>query len=253
MQCVILAGGLGTRMRPLTTRVPKTLIPVADTPFAHYQLAWLARHGVTEVVYSIAVLGEMIREYVGDGSRWGLAVSYVEDGKELAGTGGALRRVHDAGLLHDRFLVLYGDSFLPFDFRQLAEAFANQARPAMMAVFRNQGRFDTGNVDYGDGVVRLYSKNSRGATLPEMRYIDYGVSALRASVVREMVAAGEKKDLADIYHRLSRDNRLAGWEAVERFYEIGSPVGLRDLEGWVAEHPVDSWANLSSCSTATAS
>src|SRR5260370_30969594 len=92
MQCVILAGGLGTRMRPLTTRVPKALIPVADTPFAHYQLAWLARHGVTEVVYSIAVLGEMIREDVGDGNRWGLAVSYVEDGKEPAGTGGAQPR-----------------------------------------------------------------------------------------------------------------------------------------------------------------
>ncbi len=252
MQCVILAGGLGTRMRPLTTRVPKTLIPVADTPFAHYQLAWLARHGVTEVVYSIAVLGEMIRDYVGDGNRWGLAVSYVEDGKELAGTAGALRRVHDAGLLQDRFLVLYGDSFLPFDFRHLANAFAGQSRPAMMTVFRNQGHFDTGNVDYADGVVRLYQKAVRGTTPANLHYIDYGVSALRASVVTEMVAKGEKKDLADIYHLLSLDNRLAGWQVGERFYEIGSPVGLKDFEGWVVEHPVQSWANLSSCSTATA-
>jgi NDP-sugar pyrophosphorylase family protein len=253
MRCVILAGGLGTRMRPLTTTVPKALLPVADTPFAHYQLTWLARHGVTEVVYSIAVLGGMIRDYVGDGRRWGLSVSYVEDGKELAGTGGALRRVHDAGLLGDWFLVLYGDSFLPFDFRQLGAAFVRQTRPAMMAVFRNQGRFDTGNVRYADGVVSLYRKGKQGETPADLHYIDYGVSALRSSVVAEMTRPGAKADLADIYHRLSLDSCLAGWEVGQRFYEIGSPAGLRDFEGWVAEHPVDTWASHSSCWTATAS
>src|SRR5215468_5087031 len=99
MQCVILAGGLGTRMRPLTESVPKTLLPVSGTPFAHYQLSWLARHGVREVVYCVAVLGEQVRAYVGDGSPWGLAVRYAEDGDELRGTGGALRRALDAGLL----------------------------------------------------------------------------------------------------------------------------------------------------------
>jgi NDP-sugar pyrophosphorylase family protein len=244
MQCVILAGGLGTRMRPLTSRVPKTLIPVADTPFAHYQLSWLARHGVTEVVYSIAVLGEMIRDYVGNGRAWGLSVNYIEDGKELVGTGGALRRVYDAGLLHERFLMLYGDSFLPFDFRHLALAFDHQARPAMMAVYRNQGRFDTGNVQYADGTVRLYRKAGQGPTPPDLHYIDYGVSAMQRHVVADMIPTSQKADLADVYHRLSLESGLAGWEVEERFYEIGSPVGLRDFEGWVAAHPVHTWASL---------
>jgi NDP-sugar pyrophosphorylase family protein len=252
MQCVILAGGLGTRMRPLTTTVPKTLIPVADTPFAYYQLRWLAAHGITSVVYSIAVLGDMIRDYVGDGSRWGLPVSYVEDGPELAGTGGALRLVYDAGLLHDRFLVLYGDSFLPFDFKELAHSYETQSRPAMMAVYRNQGRFDTGNVRFANGVVSLYSKGKAGDS-SDLHYIDYGVSALKASIVADRIPANEKSDLADIYHRLSLENDLAGWEVRERFYEIGSPSGLRDFEGWVAEHPVSTWAEASSYSTATAS
>src|SRR5437870_13774975 len=99
MQCVILAGGLGTRMRPLTETVPKTLLPVAGTPFAHYQLDWLARHGVRDVVYCVAVLGDQVRAYASDGSRWGLAVRYVEDGHELRGTAGALRRALDAGVL----------------------------------------------------------------------------------------------------------------------------------------------------------
>jgi len=244
MQCVILAGGLGTRMRHLTNKMPKTLIPVADAPFAHYQLTWLAQHGVTEVVYSIAVMGDLIRAYVGDGSRWNLSVRYVEDGKELVGTGGALRRVHDAGLLLDRFLVLYGDSFLPFDFRQMAQAFDKQGRPAMMSVFRNQGKYDAGNVQFVDGVVRLYRKGGQGLTPPDMHYIDYGMSVLRVSVVAERIAPGEKKDLAEIYHHLSVENKLAGWEVKQRFYEIGSPVGLRDFEGWIREHPVASWASL---------
>ncbi len=252
MQCVILAGGLGTRMRPLTTTLPKTLIPVADKPFAYYQLHWLAAHGITSVVYSIAVLGNMIRDYVGDGSRWGLPASYVEDGAELVGTGGALRRVFDAGLLHDRFLVLYGDSFLPFDFRELARSFETQSRPAMMTVYRNQGRFDTGNARYAEGVVSLYFKG-KASDSSDLHYIDYGVSALQASIVADRIPANEKIDLADIYHRLSLEDNLAGWEVGERFYEIGSPSGLRDFAGWVAEHPVSTWAEASSYSTVTAS
>lgn len=244
MQCVILAGGLGTRMRPLTERLPKALLPVADTPFAHYQLSWLARHGVTEVVYSIAVLGDLVRDYVGDGSRWGLSVSYVEDGDELRGTAGALRRALDAGVLRDWFLVHYGDSFLPIDLRRLRDVFRAQGRPALMTVYRNRGRWDTGNVCFAEGIVALYRKARRGeAADPAMEFIDYGVSALRADVIAERVPAGAAMDLADVYHRLSVKGLLAGLEVGQRFYEIGSPSGLRDFEAWAAEHPVHAWAS----------
>jgi NDP-sugar pyrophosphorylase family protein len=234
MQCVILAGGMGTRMRPWTVHLPKTLIPVRRFPFAHYQLTWLARHGVREVVYSIAVKGDMVRDFVGDGSRWDLSVSYVEDGKEPVGTAGALRRVLDAGLLRERFLVLYGDSFLPFDSRLLDEAFAAQPRPAMMAVYRNQNRFDTGNVRYADGLVLLYRKARPGDRFdPEMDFIDYGISALTPGVIADYVPAGVQGDLSDVYHRLSVEGRLAGFEVTQRFYEIGSPAGLADFENWI--------------------
>jgi NDP-sugar pyrophosphorylase family protein len=242
MQCVILAGGLGTRMRPLTETAPKTLIPVADTPFAHYQLGWLARHGVTEVVYSIGFLGDRIRAYVGDGQRWGLRVSYVEDGDELRGTGGALRRAHDAGVLKDWFLVLYGDSFLPIDFRTVGDAFRAQRCPALMTVYRNQGRYDLGNVRFEDGVLRLYQKPRKGELLPYMDYIDYGLSALKAQLVAEYIPAGRKVDLADVYHVLSLEGQLAGLEVRQRFYEIGSPAGLSDFEAWTAANPEVAWA-----------
>jgi NDP-sugar pyrophosphorylase family protein len=228
-------------MRPLTDVAPKTLIPVVDTPFAHYQLTWLARHGVTEVVYSIGFLGDQIRAYVGDGRRWGLKVCYVEDGKELAGTAGALRRAYDAGALGDWSLVLYGDSFLPIDFRDLGAAFERQSRPAMMTVYCNRQRWDSGNVGFEDGVVRLYQKGRRGADVPALPYIDYGVTALRTRLIAERIPAGEKQDLADLYHRLSLEGLLAGLEVGERFYEIGSPSGLRDLEAWALEHPTQPW------------
>ena len=232
-------------MRPLTESAPKTLLPVRGVPFAHSQLTWLAGHGVTEVVYSIAALGEQVRAYAGDGARWGLPVRYVEDGEELLGTAGALRKALDAGLLHDWFLVLYGDSFLPLDFRLLGRAFLEQDRPALMAVYANRGRYDAGNVRYSGGVVHLYRKAARGEQTPAaMDYIDYGVSALRARLVAERIPAGRKGDLAELYHTLSVEGLLGGFEVTERFYEIGSPAGVRDFEAWAECHPTQTWASL---------
>lgn len=242
MQCVILAGGLGTRMRPWTEKTPKTLLPVGNTPFAHYQLSWLARHGVTRVVYCIAVLGEQVRAFAGDGRRWGIDVAYVEDGDRLAGTGGALRRALDAGALEDWFLVHYGDSFLPIDCRRVARAFLEQDRPALMTVYRNQGKYDTGNVRYDAGVVRLYHKAGKGEpALDGLEFIDYGLSVLRRDLVAQRLAPGQPADLADLYRDLSREGKLAGLEAQQRFYEIGSPAGMRDFEAWAGAHPIETW------------
>jgi NDP-sugar pyrophosphorylase family protein len=241
LQCVILAGGLGTRMRPDTDRLPKTLLPVAGKPFAHYQLSWMARHGITEVVYCIGYLGDRVRAFVGDGAAWGLRVRYVEDGDALLGTGGAVRQALDFGVLRDEFLLLYGDSFLPFDFRLLAGARAEQWRPAMMAVYRNRGKHQAGNVRFADGLVQLYQKGTSDRPVRLMPYIDYGISALCADLVAEEIPAGATRDLADVFHRLSLRGRLAGYEVHERFYEIGSPAGLADFTEWAAEHAEEPW------------
>jgi NDP-sugar pyrophosphorylase family protein len=243
IQCVILAGGLGTRMRPLTEKVPKTLLPIHGQPFAHYQLTWMAQQGITDVVYAIGAKGDMIRDFVGDGRRWRLRVRYVEDGPELLGTGGALRQALEQSALDSWFLVHYGDSFLPIDLRAVAARFLAQRRPALMVVYRNQGRFDTGNVQYADGVVRLYQKNPP-PELGAFPFIDYGVSAMRRFVVAEHIPPGVKHDLAVLSHDLSRAGFLAGVEVSERFYEVGSPAGLADFEQWVTEHPEPSWTTL---------
>jgi len=95
VQCLILAGGLATRLRPVTETVAKAVMPVAGRPFAEYQLEWLARAGVTDVVYAIGFHGDQIRAAVGDGSRFGIRVTYVDEGEILLGTGGAVRLAYD--------------------------------------------------------------------------------------------------------------------------------------------------------------
>jgi NDP-sugar pyrophosphorylase family protein len=234
MQCVILAGGLATRMRPLTETIPKALIVARGRPFIDYQLEWLAQVGVTEVVLSVGYRGEMLQEYVGDGSRWHIPVRFVDEGKDLRGTAGALRLALDVGALHEEFLLTYGDSFLPIDFAAVWQAFQRAQSPALMTVFHNAGLWDSSNVVLEHGRV-LYDKQRQVRPVADFQYIDYGLSALKRSVIAERVPANVKADLAGVFHALSVEGQLAGYEVTARFYEIGSPAGLLDFEQWLTQ------------------
>lgn len=238
MQCLILAGGLGTRMYPLTKDVPKALLPIENRPFAAYQLGWLQSHGVTDVVYSVGFLGEMIESEVGDGARFGLRVRYVHEGTDLRGTGGAVRLAADRGALADRFLLIYGDSFLPIDVGAVWEAFLESRRPALMTIYENQGRFDTSNVGYKDGKL-IYDK--KRATDVAYTHIDYGLLAFTRELIESEIPSGERVDLSSVLHTVSVRGDLAAWESTERFFEIGSPDGLRDFGAWVRAHPEVAW------------
>jgi NDP-sugar pyrophosphorylase family protein len=233
MQCVILAGGLGTRMWPETRTVPKTLLPVAGRPFASYQLAWLAGSGIDNVVYCIGHLGGLIREYVADGSTWDLSVRYVDESDQLRGTAGALRLALDSGALEGDFLVLYGDSWLQVDPATVLQALRERSDPALMTVFRNDGRWDGSNVVLEGARVRRYAKGLADPP-PEMRWIDYGLLALRRQVIAERVPAGRPFDLAPVCESLAADGLLAGLEVHERFYEVGSASGRDELEAMLA-------------------
>ena len=235
MQCVVLAGGLGTRMRPWTETRPKALLPAAGSPFVDHQLRLLADRGVTDVVLCVGYRGGMIRDAVGDGGRWGLAVTYVDEGRDLRGTAGALRLATDRGVLAPAFLVTYGDSYLPVPHRPVLRRLGRGAgtdgdAEAVMAVHRNRDAWDVSNVLYRDGRVELYDKRADDATRRRMEHIDYGLAALRRDLVEREVPPDEVVDLADLYHRLSVAGRLRGHEVRRRFYEIGSPGGLADLE-----------------------
>lgn len=238
MQCVILAGGLGTRMRPYTEGMPKALIPAGGVPFIDFQLRWLATHGVTDVILSIGYRGEMLREHVRDGAKFGVPVRYVDEGTDLKGTAGALRMSLEQGVLADTFLVTYGDSFLPIDYGAVFRAYVASGKKAAMTVLENAGRWDTSNVIFEQGRLVLYDKKRVDRPAADYRFIDYGLTALSRAVVEEMVPAlapGRAHDLAVVFHDLSVEGELLGIEVHDRFYEIGSPPGLADFSEWIEQ------------------
>lgn len=218
----LLAGGLATRLRPITETIPKALVPVAGEPFLAHQLRLLHSQGLRRVVLCAGYLGEMIERDFGDGAAFGMELEYSFDGPTLLGTGGALRRA--LPLLGETFIVLYGDSYLPIDYAAVADAFVASGQPGLMTVFHNQGQWDTSNVVFADGTIRHYNKKE---LTPEMQHIDYGLGILRAGT---LAGREEAFDVADVYRELSRAGQLAGYEVRERFYEIGSHSGLAELD-----------------------
>ncbi len=225
----ILAGGLATRLRPITTSIPKALVEVAGEPFIAHQLRYLKAQGISEVVLCTGYLGEMIEAVVKDGAAFGVQVKYSPDGEKLLGTGGALRQA--LRLLSDEFFVLYGDSFLPVDFKAVETDFLQSQQPALMTVLKNEDRWDKSNVIFKEGQIAEYNK---AETKPDMHFIDYGLGVLKKSVL-QAYPANEVFDLAAVYHQLSIAGQLAGHEVHERFYEIGSFEGLKETEEFLKQ------------------
>ena len=228
LSLAILAGGLAKRLRPLTETVPKALVPVAGEPFIAHQLRLARDRGISRVVLCVAHLGEMIRDFVGDGGRFGLEVQYSFDGGQLLGTAGAVRNA--LPLLGEAFLLMYGDSYLSCDYAAVEAAFLASGKQGLMTVFHNQGQWDASNVQFRDGRILIYAK---GRPNPDMRHIDYGLGALRASAF-ENLAEGPC-DLAQVYQGLLARGELAAFEVSERFYEIGSFEGRAALEERLAK------------------
>jgi NDP-sugar pyrophosphorylase family protein len=224
----ILAGGLATRLKPITERVPKLLVDVAGEPFFSHQIRLLKGASLTHVVLCVGHLGERIVERYGDGSRDGMRLEYSFDGPTLLGTGGALMRA--LPLLGDAFYVLYGDSYLPVDYRAVGEHFLRSGRLGLMTVYENRGLYDTSNVWFEGGEIRAYDKKRR---MGEMRHIDYGLGVFRASAF-DGFPRDRPVDLAEVQQSLLAAGQLAAFEVRERFYEIGSPEGLRELKGILA-------------------
>jgi NDP-sugar pyrophosphorylase family protein len=227
----ILAGGKATRLGLLTAERPKALMDVAGRPFIDHQLELLKRHGIQRVVLCIGHFGEQIEAYVGDGSRHGLSVRYAYDGPVLQGTAGAIRDA--AAHLGEIFWVLYGDSYLDFDYAAVAESFERRPEPALMTVFRNEGRWDTSNVAFDGQRVTRYEKRTPD---PSMLFIDYGATLLRRAAIERIPRSGAA-DLADLYAELAGEGCLAGYEIRQRFYEIGSALGLDELSRVLGRKP----------------
>ncbi len=220
----LLAGGLASRMWPATRSVAKSMLPLAGEPFLGHQLKLLARQRFRDIVICCGHFEEQLRDYAGNGSRWGCRIRYSPDGPVPLGTGGALRQA--LPILGPAFMVMYGDSYLPADFRAVWENFIKADTQGLMTVFRNEGRWDCSNVEFEQGRIVRYSKTEQ---TPAMQHIDYGLSAYRAEAFFGW-QPGERFDLADVSSALVTRGKLAGYEVKERFYEIGSPAGMVEAE-----------------------
>ncbi len=223
----LLAGGLATRLRPLTAATPKSLIPVAGEPFLAHQLRRLRAEGLREIVLCCGHLADQIEAFVGDGAHYGLSIVYARDGDHPLGTGGALR----AALSHlgSQFLVMYGDSWLTEPIRPVWQAYLSCGRPALMTVFHNRNRWDPSNVEFRDDTILRYDKLHPSSA---MTWIDYGLEAFDAAVFG--LCPRPVFDLADLLSALVARSQLAGYETSHRFYEIGSLAGLRQTEAAIA-------------------
>jgi NDP-sugar pyrophosphorylase family protein len=223
----ILAGGLATRLRPITSSVPKSMVKVAGAPFIQHQLRLLVREGFRDIVVCTGYMGDQIEAFVGDGSRFGCSVVYSQDGTTPLGTGGALLRA--SPLLGRRFMAIYGDSYLDTSYAQAWAAFRRSDLLAMMTVYRNEGRLDTSNVEFSEGVIKQYDKVVKTSA---MHYIDYGLGIFSREALFTF-PLGESFDLAQLYCLLSQRRLLAGHEVYERFYEIGSSAGLAETDRYL--------------------
>jgi NDP-sugar pyrophosphorylase family protein len=228
MQCVILAGGRGTRLGELTEAVPKALVDVAGRPFLAYQLELLRAAGVREIVLCVGYLGSLVERAIGDGSKLGLSIRYAYDGDVPLGTAGAVRNA--LPLLGESFLVTYGDTLLSVDYAAVVAAHASSGLPALMTVLENENRRAPSNAVVDSGLVVVYGKNP----VPrDARWIDYGLLAFD----RDAIAHSKGADLESVLANLAGTRQLAAYKVEERFYEIGDPPGLAETTEFVQGSP----------------
>lgn len=227
MQVAILAGGLATRLRPLTKEVAKSMIAIQGKPFLEYQLELLRKNGIRDIVLCIGYQADQIEGYFGDGKGFGVNISYSYEREQLLGTAGALRNAE--GLLEDDFFVMYGDSYLSLNFAEVMSYFRKFNKLGLMVVYKNYDHYDKSNVVIEDNRVKQYSKKEKTA---DMVYIDYGASILSKKAL-ELIPQNHAYSLEELFSELIDKQGLLAYEVKERFYQVGSSRGLEEFRRYI--------------------
>jgi MurNAc alpha-1-phosphate uridylyltransferase len=224
---VILAGGLATRLGDLSFHTPKSLIPICGRPFIEWQIENIKNSGVSDFLICIGHLGEQISDHLGNGGKFGVNIEYSSDGPSPLGTGGAIFAALNR--LPHHFMITYGDSYLPTNFDRVENHYFQSNTKALMTVYGNTEQREKSNCHYKDGVIKKYSKKFFSQ---EMNHMDYGLSVVNKSVF-DSIKSQIKFDLSDTFEDLSDNAALSGYEVMDRYYEIGSVGGIRDLENYL--------------------
>ena len=227
MQIVVLCGGLATRLRPLTEKIAKSMMEIEGKPFLEHQLELLKKNGISDMIFCIGYKGEQIENYFGDGRRFGVKIRYSREKEKLLGTGGALKKAEK--LLDEIFFVMYGDSYLPFNFKKSIDYFNKFYKLGLMVVYKNQNRYEKSNIMVKNNLVKQYNKEN---PTKEMEYIDYGVSIFRKKAL-ELLPENTHYDLSQLHLSLIEKDQLLAFESKIRFYETGSFKGLEEFKRYI--------------------
>lgn len=232
---VIVAGGLATRLGKRSEKIPKSMIKVSGKPFLQYQIELLKQRGIKRILLCIGYLGEQIRTYFGDGKNFGIEIQYSMEVENLLGTGGALKKAEP--LLDNDFFLMWGDSYLLLDYRDIWNAYIKSGYKGLMVIYKNYNQRAKSNVIYKNGKIVLYDKWS---SQPEMIYVDNGLSALNKVILNE-IPSKRKFPVEKIFHKWSKEGKFAAYETKQPFYEIGSTSGLKEFKSFVShQDSVDS-------------
>jgi len=227
MQTVILCGGKATRLYPLTKKIPKSMIQIAGKPFLGYQLGLLKKNSLSDIVLCIGYKAEQIKKHFGNGRKFGVRIKYSSDKKRLLGTGGALKEAEN--LLKDSFLIMYGDSYLPFNFQKAIKFFKKFDKLGLMTVFKNLNKYEPSNVEVKGNSVKAYSKKRK---TKKMKYIDYGASIFKKEALK-FIPKNKVYDLSQLHQLLIKKRELLAYPAEKRFYQIGSFEGLEEFKKYI--------------------
>ncbi len=211
MQAVVLAGGLGERMRPLTHITAKLMLKVYGKPFLEHQIESLKASGVTDIVILVGHLAGQIKSYFGNGERFSVNIVYSED--DMLGTGGAIKNAE--GILDEAFIVLNGDTYLPIDYQGIVKRFYAEKKPALMVLYDNTENIGKNNVAVMNGVISEYNNKE---TKPYFTHLDAGVSVFSKNIFDSM----DKKifSLDDVYMNLIPKRQLSNFVTSQRFLDI---------------------------------
>lgn len=227
-QIVILAGGLATRLHPITEKIPKSMVSVAGKPFFEHQIALCKKNGVEEIVLCVGHLWQQIRDHFGDGSRFGVKIIYSVENERLD-TGGALKNA--LPYLDEKFFVLYGDSYLTADWQAAARVFKEYSDGGLITVFRNDGTLGVpSQITVRNKRVIEFTKTDFN---PEMEFVEYGLNIFGRGIISQI---SEKSFLISRYFDLLiAKHQLMAYKSPTRFYEIGCPEGLELVERLLAK------------------
>jgi len=223
MQMVILCGGLATRLGGIAKDIPKSMIKIKDKPFLWYQIQNIKKSGIKDIVLCVGHLSEQIENYFKKGEKFDVNIKYSYDKDKPLGPIGALKKAEK--ILQNNFFIMYGDSYVFVDFKQLSEYFIKQKTDALMVVYKNYDKYDKSNIIVNENMVKQYA----GDRTKYANYIDYGVSVFNKKIL-EKIPENVFYSTNDLFTNLVKKEKLFAYEVKNRFYHIGTPDALEEFK-----------------------